>query len=199
MAWPAIVVRLFSGGARAAPRLTAKQQAQQRRASAAIEIGSMIVGSAGRAQQFRIRIVDQDNFKLALQQLIEKGANLQPVFAEVGSYIQHVAERNFESESGPDGGQWAPLAASTLNRRGSGARILRDRGHLYASLTYRADRNQVEVGTNRIYARIHQFGGQAGRGRKVTIPSRPYLGLNAGNRREIGGIFSQHLFEHMRR
>jgi len=33
------------------------------------------------------------------------------------------------------------------------------------------------VGTNVVYAAIHQFGGKAGRGRKVTIPARPFLKL----------------------
>ncbi|TSA12012.1 MAG: phage virion morphogenesis protein, partial [Deltaproteobacteria bacterium] len=35
--------------------------------------------------------------------------------------------------------------------------------------------NGIIIGTNVIYAAIHQFGGKAGRGRKVTIPARPYL------------------------
>jgi phage virion morphogenesis protein len=43
----------------------------------------------------------------------------------------------------------------------------------------------VAVGTNRVYAAIHQLGGQAGRGRKVTIPARPYLGVSAADRVRI--------------
>jgi phage virion morphogenesis protein len=35
--------------------------------------------------------------------------------------------------------------------------------------------NGIVIGTNKIYAAIHQFGGQAGRGKKVPIPARPYL------------------------
>ena len=38
-----------------------------------------------------------------------------------------------------------------------------------------ADANSVTIGNSAIYAAIHQFGGQAGRGRKVTIPARPFL------------------------
>ncbi len=33
----------------------------------------------------------------------------------------------------------------------------------------------VTVGNSMIYAAIHQFGGQAGKGKKVTIPARPFL------------------------
>lgn len=48
------------------------------------------------------------------------------------------------------------------------------------------------VGSNIRYARIHQLGGLAGRGRKVKIPARPYLGLTKDERRnaaeDIGEI-----------
>ena len=35
--------------------------------------------------------------------------------------------------------------------------------------------NIVMVGTDKEYAAIHQFGGMAGRNRKVKIPARPFL------------------------
>ena len=43
------------------------------------------------------------------------------------------------------------------------------------SITVQATENQVEVGTNVLYAAIHQLGGKAGRGKKAIIPSRPFL------------------------
>lgn len=42
-----------------------------------------------------------------------------------------------------------------------------------------ADANSVTVGNSMIYAAIQQFGGQAGRGKKVTIPARPFLPVTA--------------------
>ena len=39
------------------------------------------------------------------------------------------------------------------------------------------DNDTALVGTNIIYAAIHNFGGQAGRNRKVTIPQREFLVL----------------------
>jgi phage gpG-like protein len=35
----------------------------------------------------------------------------------------------------------------------------------------------VIFGSNMVYARIHQQGGQAGRGKKSFIPARPYMGV----------------------
>ena len=40
------------------------------------------------------------------------------------------------------------------------------------------------AGKSAAYAAIQQFGGQAGRGKKVTIPARPYLPLVDG----VGGV-----------
>jgi phage gpG-like protein len=80
-------------------------------------------------------------------------------------------------------------------------------GGLMGSITMRAGANQVEVGTNKIYGPIHQFGGtivprkakalafRMGGGnspltfaQKVTIPARPFLGISAGDEVEIGNI-----------
>ena len=43
----------------------------------------------------------------------------------------------------------------------------------------------LSIGSNKEYARIHQEGGQAGRGRKVTIPQRRYLGAPDGFVKEL--------------
>lgn len=46
---------------------------------------------------------------------------------------------------------------------------------LMKSITSEYDNNQAMVGTNEPYAAIHQFGGKAGRNKKVDIPARPFL------------------------
>ncbi|OZI13715.1 hypothetical protein CE195_13395 [Sodalis-like symbiont of Philaenus spumarius] len=48
-------------------------------------------------------------------------------------------------------------------------------GYLRRSVIPEYDAHQAMVGTNRVYARIHQLGGKAGRGNSVTLPPRPYL------------------------
>lgn len=72
-------------------------------------------------------------------------------------------------------------------------KILQVQGHLKNSIHRVAGRDQVEVGSNLVYARIHQFGGQAGRGRKVTIPPRPFLGIDDGDRTMILDILRRHV------
>ena len=41
------------------------------------------------------------------------------------------------------------------------------------------------IGSNKVYAAIHQLGGQAGKNKKTTIPARPYLKLTDDNLEEI--------------
>lgn len=72
-------------------------------------------------------------------------------------------------------------------------KILQVLGHLRGSIHRVAGRDQVEVGSNLVYARIHQYGGQAGRGRKVTIPPRPFLGVDADDAAMILAVLRGYL------
>ena len=60
-----------------------------------------------------------------------------------------------------------------------------DTENLMSSITSYYDNNVAEVGTNEPYAAIHQFGGKAGRGRKVDIPARPFLVLTPQDEDDI--------------
>ncbi len=52
---------------------------------------------------------------------------------------------------------------------------LYDTGTLMNSIKSVVERDEAVVGTPLEYAPIHEFGGNAGRGRRVHIPARPYL------------------------
>jgi len=137
----------------------------------------------------------------ALRHLEAATGDLEPLFDDVGAALVTSTRERFQDQVGPDGRRWAPLSADTVLSRLGGAsraytkdmrfragakrklaggmKILIRRGHLRNSITHRASRAGVEVGTAMPYGAIHQFGGQAGRGRKITIPARPFLGLSA--------------------
>jgi len=87
-------------------------------------------------------------------------------------------EETFRRGGRPE--KWAKLSDATIEaRRRAGkwpGRTLIADAILKNSITYDADAHGVAVGTNEIYARIHQMGGQAGRKTApVTIPARPFL------------------------
>ena len=52
-----------------------------------------------------------------------------------------------------------------------------DSGALRGSISSQADNDTALVGTNLEYAAIHNFGGMAGRNRKVRIPQREFMTL----------------------
>lgn len=71
-------------------------------------------------------------------------------------------------------------------------------GNLRRSLTWKADAKEARVGSNVEYARIHDLGGMAGRGRKVRIPKykgRGYLtpAYNKMKNGEALSIMEKHL------
>ena len=55
--------------------------------------------------------------------------------------------------------------------------ILQVSGQLAISITTHYDNESAIIGSNKVYAAIHQLGGLAGKNKKVSIPARPYLKL----------------------
>lgn len=109
----------------------------------------------------RIEVADAE-VAAGIQRLVDTGRDLRPAFDAIGAALLFSTQRRFEAKAGPDGAAWAPFAPSTLKRMPESRRpgeLLRDRGRLYGSLTFAADSGSVEVGTNVVYAAIHQFGG----------------------------------------
>jgi phage gpG-like protein len=60
--------------------------------------------------------------------------------------------------------------------------------HLRNSYTHQPTRDGLEIGSNKVYAAIHHFGGKTGRGLRVTLPPRPVMGMTPEHRNAIGDI-----------
>jgi phage virion morphogenesis protein len=93
-----------------------------------------------------------------------------------------IVNDSFENEASPYGKKWektSPLNPKYLDykkKMGKGKeRILHISGHLVHSIDFETTSDSVTLGTNLVYAPIHQFGGRAGRGHKSKIPARPFL------------------------
>lgn len=113
-------------------------------------------------------------------------ADLQVLANDIGETIVEMTQFNFENERSPDGEPWIPSKRASEN----GDKTLQDTRRLYDSITYLAalDGSFVEVGSNVVYAAIHQAGGKAGRNKNITLPARPYLGLTGEHKAEIGDL-----------
>lgn len=135
----------------------------------------------------RVEVQDAE-LRAAFDRLTRAVADPTEALQAVGDELVAQTALAFHDARSPFGPPWARLSPITaaLRRKGNspgGSKPLHDTGALSSSVVAEADRSSVTVGTNWMSdpdhiatgAAIHQFGGKAGRGRKVTIPARPFL------------------------
>ena len=143
--------------------------------------------------------VDDTEVRAALAALAQRAGNPRPFLLAIGEDIMERAKRRFETSTDPAGRRWQPNARATIEafvagRGGFGKRGINKKGQglamgkkpligetrsLSRQFHVAASGSAVTVGNSMAYAAIHQFGGKAGRGRKVTIPARPFLPVTA--------------------
>lgn len=132
----------------------------------------------------------------ALNSLTGRLKNTKPLMVAIGAELQTQTDQNLKAGVGADGNKFKPWSESWKEQRRkmkkSKGQILLLRGNLARSISRKVTNNSVIIGSNVKYARIHQLGGQAGRGRKTTISARPYLPY-ANNRLQQG--VEKNLFE----
>jgi phage virion morphogenesis protein len=125
--------------------------------------------------------LDDKTFEAAVTKL--GGVLRTGVMRQIGVALVEQTNRRFDAGRDPFGQKWqALLPAYAMIKRGPG--ILRASQMLQRSVTYAATGNQVTVGSNRIYAAVHQFG--------ATITAKNGKGLafmlgSAGPRGPRGG------------
>lgn len=138
-------------------------------------------------------------------ELIERrGGERQALMRGIAGDMHAAVEDNFAAQGRP---RWADLKSVNISR-GAGYKILQDSGRLAASIGVSYDDTTARVGTNLVYARIHQFGGRTkahviraknkkalytpfGPRKQVNhpgslIPARPFLALTERDLQRIG-------------
>jgi len=121
--------------------------------------------------------------------------NMKHYFEGAGELLIGSIMKNFESGGRPE--KWRPLSVAyllggggyrgrrTTQRSGAtkgyqrylqGKQLLVTSGRLKNSIVKEATDKHALVGSNLVYAAIHNFGGEAGRkSARVMIPARPYI------------------------
>lgn len=110
-----------------------------------------------------------------MAEIVKRFGSAEPAMQIIGEIVTFSVQRNFEKGGRPSG--WQPLSEATLAIKKGGS-ILVGKGFgggLLGSIHAEPAADHVMVGTDKIYAAINQFGGQAGRGLKTTIPAREFL------------------------
>jgi phage virion morphogenesis protein len=163
---------------------------------------------------FKITVDIQDKeLKDLLTALTKRATDLKPAMKEVGDIVRSSIIRNFEAGGRPE--RWQPNALSTImagrgrsrtytlkgivrkpqERKLQKSKVLMRTARLRNSIKHKAYSDRVEIGTNVIYGRIHQLGGKAGSGLKVTIPARPYLMVQDEDWPEIRTAIENYLID----
>lgn len=126
------------------------------------------------------------------------GEKPKPIWAAIGQYGESSTRLRFKKQAGPDGKAWKP----SIRARLSGGQTLVHKARLLRSITHRANNSGAEWGTNVIYAGVQNDGAvikptaakalrfrMPGGGfvslKKVTIPARTFMGVNADDGREM--------------
>ncbi|CAN7258918.1 phage virion morphogenesis protein [Brucella pseudogrignonensis] len=155
-------------------------------------------------------IVDDDSVTGALARLYDAAGNLAPALKNIGEYETRVTKRRFIDEKDVEGNPWKdlnPLYAKT--KKGPGK--LRGQTRSLSEIVYQVASDNVEIGANAPYARIHNeggtirpkngsalvfsMGGQTFMVQSVKIPKRQFLGISEADKVEIEAIIRDHFEE----
>jgi phage virion morphogenesis protein len=144
----------------------------------------------------------------ALDRLYAAAGDLRPVLKNIGEYETQSTKDRFGTETDPQGRPWPDLnPLYALTKKGSG-KLKGETGRLAQIFYQLADESAVDIGSDIIYARIHNeggkivpksaaalffsMGGQEFRVQSVTIPQRQFLGFSDADMAEILAVIEDH-------
>lgn len=151
--------------------------------------------------------LDDQDVKDALARLLAAAGDLRPVLKNIGEYEAKATRARFLSATDPDGKPWQALnALYAKTKKGPG--ILRGATKSLSQIVWQAGAASVDIGSNEVYARIHNqggkilpknaaalvfsMGGQTFKVKSVTIPRRQFLGWNEADIAEVKAIIEDH-------
>ena len=155
---------------------------------------------------FTINIAVDDRVSPALARLVEAGGHLAKPMTEVAEVVLSHTQERFHQEYSPDGVPWLPSRAAIEE----GRHTLFKGGYLFDALEDTSGDDFAAVGVQATggparYAAIHQFGGTIrprraralktpfGPRGSVTMPARPFLGIEERDLTAIDAIVIEHL------
>lgn len=122
----------------------------------------------------------------------------------IGEHLKESTVKRLEAGVTPEGNAFKPLSAVTLamrvKRGRSGTKPLIDTGQLHdTGINYRMEGAELVLFANRAGVHAVHFGSdRAGRGNKVRIPARRFMGISNDDLDAIGNIVRHILAQAMR-
>ncbi|MDO7829466.1 phage virion morphogenesis protein [Providencia huashanensis] len=141
--------------------------------------------------------IDVTPIQQAFKRLQQLGTDTTPITRGIAAVLASESEDAFASETDPNTGKkWSPLSPryqEKLDDSGrNGLMLQRSQGGLAMSLTTTYDATRAAIGSNKVYAALHQWGGQPTMpAAPAAVPARPYMGLSPQGVADIVDIIRQ--------
>lgn len=103
---------------------------------------------------FRLDSLGGHEIALDLGELAERMGDLTPLMQIFGVTLEAFTVERFDTETAPDGSEWQ----QSVRAREDGGKTLTDTSQLRSSIHSVAGRNFAEIGSNKIYAGVHNEG-----------------------------------------
>jgi phage virion morphogenesis protein len=136
----------------------------------------------------------EDQIAAALIRALNQMEDLTPLMQGIGEILIVSTKERFKSGISPEGTKWAAKSATTLAAYGArksnridSRPLFGPSGMLSQQIFSEPERDQVAVGSSRIYAAMMQFGGSKAAFPHLwgNIPARPFLGISEADRVNI--------------
>ena len=140
----------------------------------------------------------------ALTRAIAQLDDMTPLMTDIGEILIASTKARFPIGEAPDGSKWKAKSQTTLNAYGARKSNRTDvrplfgpSGMLSSQIFSDPSADQVEIGSNRVYAAMMQFGGTKAEFPHLwgDIPARPFLGISAEDEANITAQIADYLTE----
>lgn len=114
-----------------------------------------------------------------LREFVTNGGDTSPLMARLGEHFAASTQERFTTQTDPGGIPWKPLSQGYIKRKKKNqSLVLTLNGYLRRYIAPQVlSPSEVAWGSNRIYAAIHNMGGN-GAGRNGSMPKRQFLGVS---------------------
>jgi phage virion morphogenesis protein len=125
-----------------------------------------------------------ENINKNLNILLRKLNDPSRALKQIGQLEVSETQLRFRNQKDPSGRPWK----KSERAKKQGGKTLIDTGRLRSSITFATSKTDVFIGTNVVYADIHQFGSD-----EKNIPQRAFLGVNKKTQNNVRSVLKKFL------
>ena len=141
------------------------------------------------ADKFFKASVDCKNVVDFLKKKVEQFKDLSPLMKVARVFLKNTVNKNFETEGTHTGEKWPEWSEEykewRLKHGKSGGKIMTLDGHLRRDIRAKSGKDFAMVGTNKVYAALHNFGGNGSLKRNKTMKKREFMRMDDVRKDEL--------------